>query len=362
MRTNYAVAPGMYLQEWLNDERITQQALADRLGISRKTVNGIVKGTQPISQDSAIKLERVTSIPRDSWIRFEAKYREDLARLEDEKDMASFVDIITPELGKFLREARLTAATRRNPGRLVSDFLNAVGYGSIEAYEKGVNRMLSSVATLRESGKSVDPASMMAWVSLGEKAEPSAIDGVAAYDETLLKAALPSLRQRVSTTDDTTLIDVARQLEQCGVILQFIPAPDKFPLHGITRWTRNGNPVIQMTGRRRKDGFIIWTLFHEIGHILHDDNTGMTLSFIDEKQGSKSESEKCANDFAHKVLIGAEGLSPYRDCKSSAAIRSIAQDRGACPGVVVNLMHRKRMLDYARCNDLLKDMTIPFKI
>lgn len=362
MKTNYAVAPGMYLQEWLDDEQITQQALADRLGISRKTVNGILKGTQPISQDTAIKLERVTSIPRDSWIRFEAKYREDLARLDDESEMASSASIITPALGKFLRGAGLTTATKRNSGKLVSDFLNVVGYGSIEAYEKGVNRMLSTVATLKEAGKSVDPASMMAWIALGEKTEPSEIDGITTYDEALLRATLPSLRQRVATTDDTTLIDIARQLEQCGVILQFIPAPDRFPLHGITRWTRNGNPVIQMTGRRKKDGFIVWTLFHEIGHILYDGNTGITLSFIDEKQGPKNDSEKRANNFARKVLVGPEGLSPYRNCKSSAAILSIAQDKGACPGVVVNLMHRKRMLDYTRCNDLLKDMTIPFEI
>lgn len=362
MGTNYAVAPGMYLQEWLDDEQVTQQALADRLGISRKTVNGILRGTQPISQDTAIKLERVTSIPRDSWIRFEAKYREDLTRLDDEKSMANFASIVTQSLGKYLRESGLTTATKRNPGKLVSDFLNVVGYGSIEAYEKGVSCMLSSVSTLKEAGKSVDSASMMTWISLGEKAEPPAIDGVTAYDEAMLRAALPSLRQRVSSTDDTTLIDVARQLGQCGIVLQFIPAPERFPLHGITRWTKNGNPVIQMTGRRKKDGFIIWTLFHEIGHILQDGNVGITLSFIDERQSSKNVSEKRANDFAHKVLMGPEGLSPYRGCKSSAAIRSLARDRGACPGVVVNLMHRKRMLDYTRCNDLLKDMTIPFEV
>lgn len=362
MGTNYAVAPGMYLQEWLDDEQVTQQVLADRLGISRKTVNGILRGTQPISQDTAIKLERVTAIPRDSWIRFEAKYREDLTRLDDEAKMVTRADIISPALGKFLREKGLTTATKRNPGRLVSDFLSVVGYGSIEAYEKGVVFTLSSVATLKEAGKSVDPASLMAWISLGEKAEPSTNDGLKAYDEARLKANLPSLRQRVATTDDATLVDVASQLEQCGVILQFIPAPERFPLHGITRWTKSGNPVIQMTGRRKKDGFIIWTLFHEIGHILYDGNVGITLSFIDEKQGSKSESEKRANDFARGVLMGPEGLSPYRDCKTSAEIRRIAQDRNDCPGVIVNLMHRKRMLDYTWCNDLLKDMAIPFKI
>lgn len=362
MGTNYAVAPGMYLQEWLDDEQMTQQSLADRLGISRKTVNGILKGTQPISQDTAIKLERVTSIPRDSWIRFEAKYREDLARLEDELKMASSADIITPPLGKFLRDKGLTTATKRNPGKLVSDFLNVVGYGSMDAYAKGVDCVFSSIATLKEAGKPVDPASMMAWISLGENAEPSATDGAKAYDEASLKASLSSLKQRAATTDDMTLTDIALQLEQCGVTLQFISAPEQFPLHGITRWTKDGRPVIQMTGRRKKDGFIIWTLFHEIGHILNDGNVGITLSYIDEKQSSKSESEKRANAFAREVLMGPEGLSPYHDCKTSTKIQRIAQDRGDCPGVVVNLMHRKRMLDYSWCNDLLKDMTIPFKI
>lgn len=85
MSTGYAVAPGMYLQEWIEEASVTQQEAADRLGLSRKTVNCIIKGTQPVSQETAIKLERVTSTPRDAWLRFEAKYREGLARLEDEK-------------------------------------------------------------------------------------------------------------------------------------------------------------------------------------------------------------------------------------------------------------------------------------
>lgn len=84
-RVIYAAAPGMYLQEWIEEASLTQQEAADRLGLSRKTVNGIIKGTQPVSQETAIKLERVTSIPRDAWLRFEAKYRAGLARLEDEK-------------------------------------------------------------------------------------------------------------------------------------------------------------------------------------------------------------------------------------------------------------------------------------
>lgn len=90
MSASYAAAPGMYLQEWIEEASLTQQEAADRLGLSRKTVNGIIKGTQPVSQETAIKLERITSIPRDAWLRFEAKYRAGLARLEDEKKRRAF--------------------------------------------------------------------------------------------------------------------------------------------------------------------------------------------------------------------------------------------------------------------------------
>ena len=42
--TNYAVAPGEYLEEWLEDQEMTQLQCADRLGCSRQLDNGIVHG------------------------------------------------------------------------------------------------------------------------------------------------------------------------------------------------------------------------------------------------------------------------------------------------------------------------------
>ena len=70
----------------------------------------------------------------------------------------------------------------------------------------------------------------------------------------------------------------------------------------------------KLTGRQKKSGSIIRTLFNELGHILNDSNTGMTVNFI--------------------------------------------EGRGA--DVVVNLMRRNHTLDYKWCNDLLVDMDIPF--
>ena len=65
MVRDYAVAPGEYLEEWLEENpEITQKQLADDLGISRKQVNAILRGRAPISAQVAMRLEKVTPISR----------------------------------------------------------------------------------------------------------------------------------------------------------------------------------------------------------------------------------------------------------------------------------------------------------
>lgn len=152
MSTGYAVAPGMYLQQWVEEASVTQQEAANRLGLSRKTVNGIIKGTQPVSQETDIKLERVTSIPRDAWLRFEAKYREGLARLEDEKNLARFVSIIPTEPASFMRAHGMTDARGETPA---SSSPTSLPWSASEASRRtklGVANKLSSVAAFKESG------------------------------------------------------------------------------------------------------------------------------------------------------------------------------------------------------------------
>lgn len=87
--SNYAVAPGEYLEEWINEHGLSQQRVAEQLGCSRKQVNEIVNGHAPITGDTAFRLERVVGIPADSWLRYEAAYRADLARIADEENLAA---------------------------------------------------------------------------------------------------------------------------------------------------------------------------------------------------------------------------------------------------------------------------------
>lgn len=79
--TDYAVAPGEFLREWIERENISEDTLARELDYTQDQVNGILCGNTRISNDAALRLQRATGISAHSWLRFEALYRADLARL-----------------------------------------------------------------------------------------------------------------------------------------------------------------------------------------------------------------------------------------------------------------------------------------
>lgn len=82
MGTDFAVAPGEFLQEWIEEEGsgITESDLAERLGVSRDHVDQILRGEAPISPELALRLECITGIPSKGWLAYEKLYQEERGR------------------------------------------------------------------------------------------------------------------------------------------------------------------------------------------------------------------------------------------------------------------------------------------
>ncbi len=362
MPTNYAVAPGEFLQEWIEEEGngITQAELAQRLDVSRKLVNEIINGKAPITPGTAIRLGRVTSIPSDAWLRYEAQYQNDCARLRNDQQLKQHEGIVTPQLGAYLRKLGATTATMRDKTQVLSDLLSFTGYGTFESFSAGCSIKLgAALSTLRESSATYDEALMMTWLAAGERTAAYKRAHCLKYDRNGLKKLLPRLKERVLSADDTMLDDVIQLLDSVGVICQFIEPPEKFPIYGIVIWTRNGVPVIQLTGRRKKNNHVIWTLFHELGHILNDETRTTQLEFNTSSSKRKSE-EVAANQFARDWLFGGS-VSEYRGMNRAHDIEAMARQKGDVPCIVVQELHRKRMLDRSYCNQLIFDVRIPFQ-
>lgn len=60
---DYASPPGDTLRDRIAELFVTQAELAARMGLSAKHVNQIMQGLAPITPETAVALERVTSIP-----------------------------------------------------------------------------------------------------------------------------------------------------------------------------------------------------------------------------------------------------------------------------------------------------------
>jgi addiction module HigA family antidote len=82
---NYLVTPGEVLKEYLRYAGITQSSLATRTGLSKKTINEIVKTKSAITAEVALVFERILGRPAHFWSNLERQYQEDKARLAYEQ-------------------------------------------------------------------------------------------------------------------------------------------------------------------------------------------------------------------------------------------------------------------------------------
>ena len=78
---DYAIPPGETLKEVMESLDMSQEELAIRIGLTFQSLNRIFKGDQPISYETANKLELATNVPALMWNNSEAQYREQLAKV-----------------------------------------------------------------------------------------------------------------------------------------------------------------------------------------------------------------------------------------------------------------------------------------
>ena len=74
--------PGDTIQETIDIIGMSHAELAERMGWSIKKVNNLIKGNEPITQNTAILLEQVLGISVSFWMARENEYRMELANIK----------------------------------------------------------------------------------------------------------------------------------------------------------------------------------------------------------------------------------------------------------------------------------------
>jgi HTH-type transcriptional regulator/antitoxin HigA len=346
---NYAISPGEVLDEHREAAGLTQAELSQRLGFSVKHVNRMLAGQEPVTPETALKLESVFGLNAGVWLGLEARHQEHVARKAElqrlnaeAKWLAEIPHRSLVKLGWIPEQVRGTD--------LVRALRSFFGVGSLD-YLPSVWADVQAAYRKSEVFKSHEWA-MLAWLAKGEQ-EAEGVQ-VQPHDASGLRAALPDIKCLSRMKGDSFFEPLTELCAQFGVALIFVPAPQGARVCGATRWLDKDRALVQLSLRYKTNDQLWFTLFHELGHVLLH---GKREQFIDfERMCDDNASEKEANEFASRQLVNPHELSHFISAGDFGfeAVRSFAEQQCVAAGIVVGQLQFRGAIPYGSALSKLK--------
>ena len=342
---DYVVTPGEVLQDYLKSFEMTQAELSARTGLTKKTINEIIKGKAPITPETALRLERTLGRPAHFWNNLERQFQEDRTRIAEEKRLKTNLDWLNKvPVGSLIK---LGWIAKR--GDKVSQLKELLGFFGVASPEQWAAVWQQYQVAYRQTNRFKTCAeSVSAWLRQGD-IESRQID-CAPFNIKLFQKVLDDIR---SLTIEPPEIFKDRLVQLCassGVVVVFVPELPKTGVYGATRWSGE-KAIIQLSLRYKSNDHLWFTFFHEAGHILKH---GRKEIFI-EGNGLNNEKEEEADAFARDRLIPPNQYRRFIESwngKSLAPIKAFAEKLNIAPGIVVGRLQHDKLLPNSHGNKL----------
>jgi addiction module HigA family antidote len=338
--------PGDTIADVLEEHGWTQAEFAERTGFTTKHISLLINGKASITEETALKLERVLGSTAHFWLNREAQYREALARQQEgsslEREVGWLKELPIKDMVKF---GWIKAF--RNIGEQVAECLRFFGVASVDAWRASYEE---PIAAFRASKKfKINAASTTAWLRQGER-RGAEISGDA-FDKAKFRAALHEVR--ITSNESDPKVFVPRLTEACaktGVAVVIERAPKGCPISGATKWLSADKALLMLSLRHRSNDHLWFSFFHEAGHLLLH---GKRMLFIEMEGMLGNEHEDEADRFACDMLIPPAMASQLPTLqRNEMAIRRFAQQAGISPGIVVGRMQKEGHLPWSSLNHL----------
>ena len=348
--------PGDTIQETIDFMGMSQAELAERLARPKEKINDIIKGREPISTETAFRLEKVLGIPASFWMERERNYRHQLYEIDQEEKLTRQADWLKNfPLAEMKKRGYLS--NTRNKTTLIQELLHFFGIASTSAWENIYVRKEVSVAFRISLAHTKNPYAISVWLRQGEL-EAQKLE-TAAYSKPAFKKALEKVKQLIFEFPD----DFANQLQdicaQAGVAVTYVPTLPKAPISGASRWF-HGKPLIQLSDRYKTDDRFWFTFFHEAGHILLHGKKDVFLEDVMDKRKTDWKKEKEANRFAANALLPKKHLTELKQAMplSLLKIKAYAHSFKTSPGIIVGRLQNEKMMEWNVGNGLKRKVNL----
>jgi len=328
---DYAIPPGETLKEVMESLNMAQKELAIRTGLTVQSLNRIFKGDQPISYETANKLELATGVPAGMWNNLEAQYREQLAKAKERKQLETDLDwlktIPTQELIQ-----RNAIESQKDRVFLLRETLKFYGLSSVAAWRDIWAK--PAVAARRSQCFETRPGPASAWIRLGE-IQAHSIDCLP-FDKNTFIRAVKKIRSLTVKNPEEFIPETIKLCADSGVALALVPEMKKVPWHGATKWLSASKAMMLLNLRGKMEDQFWFSFFHEAGHVLYDSKKDLYINdgSIDDPREHK------ANEFAAETLIPRDRDPQIASLRAKADVIRIANELKISPGIVAGRFQR----------------------
>lgn len=339
-----AFHPGETLAEKLEELGMGPKEFSVRTGKPEKTIIAILKGQSSITPEMAVQFEHVVKIPAHFWLNMQRNYDEFIARQEREYLLAESIKWakqfpISDMVKKGWLPAKTTVAEK------TSELLAFFSISNHRAWENYYCNQQLKVAFRISLAHTKEPHAVSAWLRKGDLQATELT--AQTYNEKKFKASLPEIKSIM--TDHPN--DFFRQLQalclEAGVKVVHTPCIRKAPINGSTRWL-NDTPLIQLTGRYKRNDIFWFTFFHEAGHILLHGKKDIFMEDVDYSDRD-IQKENEADEFAVKWTLSKEEEHEIlqQDIITEEDIIEFAQKFNTHPAIIIGRLQRNKILSYS---------------
>ena len=316
---DYIVTPGEVLEDYLENTGLTQVSLAERTGLSKKTINEIIKAKSAITAETALRFERTLNRPAHFWSNLERQYQEDKTRLADKKRLEEYLHWLkifpVNEMAKFSWIEKHKEKTQQ-----LDAILRFFAVASLEQWETIWVRELQTA--FRKKGNSQkDTAVISAWLRQGEIAAQQQC--CTKYDKQKFRNSLPEIRKLTKVEKPNDFVPILESIcAAAGVAIVFVPALPKLGIYGATR-RLNDKYIMQLSLYGKSNDQLWFTIFHEACHIINHSHGELYI------EGKGMENEKTKEDeadiFAQEILIPPYKLKHFLVSVNKPTLHQIKQ-------------------------------------
>lgn len=236
-KTFIAIPPGMTIKEVLENRHMTQKELASRMDMSEKHISKLINGEVPLTQDVAMRLERVFGVDASFWNGLEAGYREKILKVEYENSIDEEINFAKPFGYAKLARLGIVPETKK----IAEQVNNLQKFFEVASLKTVADEMVMPL--VYENVKDMDKSKQSAIYTLVQitKGESRFVE-VNPYDCELLKTFILKINQLSRESLVAAKEPLKDMLAASGIIIVYLPIIDDITSTCITY--SKGNSIV----------------------------------------------------------------------------------------------------------------------